>query len=177
MLLLFFVIGVFSVQLNAQSYLNIVKTDNTKNFAALSSISKMTFSPDGTAMQLVLTSGSTASVATNTIQRVTFSAIGEGTVLSVPRFAANEKSYELSQNYPNPFNPSTMIKFSVAEKGLVTLKVYDALGSVVKTLVNEDKPSGQYSVQFDARSIASGVYFYVLRTGNFSMTKKMLLIK
>jgi hypothetical protein len=176
-LFLLSVIIVFGTQAYAQSFLNIVKTDNTKKYASLSNISKMTFSSDGNTMQLSLKSGSIASEPIADIQHITFDATGDGTVLSVPKYTAKEKTYELMQNYPNPFNPSTLIKFSVAEKGLVTLRVYDILGNVVKTLINDEKPSGEYAVQFDARNIASGVYFYVLNTGKFNMTKKMLLIK
>jgi hypothetical protein len=176
-LLLLSVFIISGTQVYAQSYLNILKTDNTKKFAALSSIKKMSFSTDGSTMQLSLTSGSTASESIAGIQHITFGATGDGTVLAVPAYTAKEKTYELMQNYPNPFNPSTQIKFSVAERGFVTLRVYDVLGNVVKTLINEERPSGEYTVQFDARSFSSGVYFYVLNTGKFSMTKKMLLIK
>lgn len=161
----------------AQSFLNIVKTDNTKKYAALTNISKMTFSADGSVMQLSLKSGSVASEPISGIQHITFGATGDGTLLAIQQYTAKEKSYSLMQNYPNPFNPSTQIRFSLADKGLVTLKIYDVLGNVVKTLLNEEKPAGEYNVQFDAKSFASGVYFYVLHTGNFSMTKKMLLIK
>ncbi len=86
-------------------------------------------------------------------------------------------AFELQQNYPNPFNPSTAIVFSVPGKGLVSLKVYDVLGNEVVTLVNEEKPAGQYSTRFDARNIASGVYFYTLKTGAASVCKKMIVLK
>ncbi len=176
-LLLLSAVMMFGNLVYAQSYLNIVKTDNTKKYAALANIGKMTFSSDGSAMQLSLKSGSVVSEPISGVQRITFDATGEGTVLAIQQYAAKEKTYSLMQNYPNPFNPSTQIKFSVADKSLVTLKIYDVLGNVVKTLMNEEKPAGEYTVQFDAKSFASGVYFYVLNTGKFSMTKKMLLIK
>ena len=85
--------------------------------------------------------------------------------------------YELSQNYPNPFNPSTRIKYSILADGLVTLKVYDVLGSEVTTLVNENKQAGFYEVEFNASSLANGVYFYRLQAGDFVETKKMILLK
>jgi hypothetical protein len=176
-LLLLSVIIVSGNLVSAQSFLNIVKTDNTKKYAALSNISKMTFSADGSIMQLSLKAGSVATEPIADIRHITFDATGDGTVLAIQQYTAKEKTYSLMQNYPNPFNPSTQIKFSVADKGLVTLKIYDVLGNTVKTLINEEKPAGEYTVQFDAKSFASGVYFYVLHTGNFSMTKKMLLIK
>lgn len=87
------------------------------------------------------------------------------------------KEYYLSQNYPNPFNPSTKIKYSVVNAGMVSLKIYDILGIEVSTLVNEEKPAGTYEINFNASSLASGVYFYRLEAGGFSQTKKLLLLK
>jgi len=88
------------------------------------------------------------------------------------------KTFSLLQNYPNPFNPSTMINYSIPKASLVTIKVYDVLGREVKTLVNEEKSAGNYSVQFSANSgYASGVYFYRIQAGNFVQTKKLLLLK
>jgi len=93
-------------------------------------------------------------------------------------------SFKLNQNYPNPFNPSTTISYQIPNDGLVTLKVYDVLGREVKTLVNEFKSQGKYSVSFEASSLSdgktslsSGVYFYQLRAGDLVSIKKMLLIK
>ncbi|MCX6152054.1 MAG: T9SS type A sorting domain-containing protein [Ignavibacteriales bacterium] len=85
--------------------------------------------------------------------------------------------YELGQNYPNPFNPSTTIKFSVLETGLVTLKVYNTLGQEVATLLNEVKGAGIYETNFDASKLTSGTYIYTITTANFSSSRKMLLIK
>lgn len=84
---------------------------------------------------------------------------------------------KLFDNYPNPFNPTTQIKYSVKENGMVTLKVYDVLGNEVAALVNEEKQAGTYSVSFNAGNLASGIYFYSISAGNFHQTKKMLLIK
>lgn len=90
-------------------------------------------------------------------------------------------SFSLLQNYPNPFNPSTVIKYKISESRLTTLKVYDILGQEVTTLINEVKSPGEYSVELNAasgsRRIASGVYFYELRTGDFIQRKKMMLLK
>jgi hypothetical protein len=83
----------------------------------------------------------------------------------------------LHQNYPNPFNPSTKISYSIKEEGLVTLKVYDVLGKEVATLVNENKPEGNYEVEFNASALPSGMYIYKLQVGNFTDVKKMLLTK
>jgi hypothetical protein len=92
--------------------------------------------------------------------------------------------FSLSQNYPNPFNPTTKIKYSnpsiisTGERNLtVTLKVYDVLGREVATLVNEEKQPGVYEVEFNARKLSSGIYFYQLKTGTYSETKKLILMK
>ena len=86
-------------------------------------------------------------------------------------------SYELMQNYPNPFNPSTRIRFSIPESAYTTLKVYSILGQEVATLLNEQKSSGVYEVNFDGLNLSSGTYIYKLKAGNFSETKKMILLK
>ena len=85
--------------------------------------------------------------------------------------------YSLSQNYPNPFNPSTSIKFTMPQGDNVKLVIFDILGREVKTLVNEFRNSGTYEVNFDASLLASGVYFYRLEAGEFTDTKRMLLVK
>ncbi len=85
--------------------------------------------------------------------------------------------YSLSQNYPNPFNPATKINFAIPKQGLVTMKIYDVLGREVRTLVNEVKNAGNYTVDFNASELSSGVYFYKLESQGFSDIKKMMLIK
>ena len=85
--------------------------------------------------------------------------------------------YVLYQNYPNPFNPRTNIGFRIADRGFVSIKVYDVLGKEIATLVNEEKPAGNYEVEFDATNLTSGIYFYQLKAGNLIETKKMLLLK
>jgi len=85
--------------------------------------------------------------------------------------------YALDQNFPNPFNPTTSIKYSVAKAGLVTLKVYNTMGQEVASLVNEAKEIGSYEVNFNAANLSSGVYFYEINSGDFTSTKKMMLIK
>jgi hypothetical protein len=86
-------------------------------------------------------------------------------------------TYSLSQNYPNPFNPITIIKYSIPETGYIKLKVYDILGNEVAILVNEEKIPGNYSVEWNASSLASGVYICRLQAGDFVETKKMILMK
>jgi photosystem II stability/assembly factor-like uncharacterized protein len=98
--------------------------------------------------------------------------------------------YSLYQNYPNPFNPTTIIKFSIPTSpssssllkgrnkvGFVSLKVYDVLGNEIANLVNEEKPAGEYEVDFDGTGLSSGIYFYQLQAGQYLQTKKMVLLK
>ena len=89
----------------------------------------------------------------------------------------NPTAFELDQNYPNPFNPSTNIRFSLPTKQFVTLKVYNILGEEVTTLVNEEKPEGQYTLNFSVKNMTSGVYFYTMHAGSFNETRKMILAK
>ncbi len=83
----------------------------------------------------------------------------------------------LYQNYPNPFNPSTNIGFSLPARSRILLRVFDLLGREVATLVNEEKPAGEYTVQWNAQSMPSGVYFYRIHAGTFTATKKVLLLR
>lgn len=85
--------------------------------------------------------------------------------------------YNLFQNFPNPFNPATTIKYSIPESGSVKIKIYDLLGSEIKTLINEFQPAGAHSINFDSYGLTSGVYFYVLQVNEFIQSKKMLLLK
>jgi|SRR4030095_15639302 len=85
--------------------------------------------------------------------------------------------YSLSQNYPNPFNPATNIKFGLPKSSNVVLRVYNQLGETVSELVNQNLGAGLYEYNFDASAVPSGVYFYKLTAGDFTQTKKMILIK
>jgi hypothetical protein len=90
-------------------------------------------------------------------------------------------NYALEQKYPNPFNPSTVINYSIPADGNVELTVYNILGSEVATLVNEFKEAGNYSVEFSTEdlksSLGSGVYIYTLKSGSFTQTRKMVVLK
>jgi hypothetical protein len=102
--------------------------------------------------------------------------------VSIPTSVENNKGnvpgkFALFQNYPNPFNPSTSIQYTVGSNQFVQLKVYDVLGNDLVTLVNEEKPAGNYKVEFNAANLPSGIYFYRLKAGAFSEIKKMLLVK
>jgi hypothetical protein len=86
-------------------------------------------------------------------------------------------SYKLQQNYPNPFNPTTTINYSLAKDGHVKITLYNILGSKLAVLVNENKLAGSYSVQFDAHTLPSGIYFYRLESGAYTDIKKLVLMK
>lgn len=110
-----------------------------------------------------------------------YAAIGEvraPTNVSDP-YITDEKTdqFRLSQNYPNPFNPSTNIEYSLAEQTEVTLTIYTALGSEVRTIVDDFQQPGEYSVAFDASDLATGMYLYTLQTSDFTETRQMLYVK
>ena len=110
-----------------------------------------------------------------------------GTIIASPVNSVNDETnqpekFQLSQNYPNPFNPTTSIKYAIGSRQFVTLKVYNLLGKEIATLVNEVKPAGTYEVTFNRHSgevwnLPSGIYFYELKAGSFTQTKKMMLLK
>jgi hypothetical protein len=92
------------------------------------------------------------------------------------------KEYQLSQNYPNPFNPTTEIDFGLPKATFVTLKIYNIVGQEVITLIDKSLSAGTYRVRWDGvdgsgRSVSSGVYFYRIRAGDHTQTKRMLLLK
>ena len=97
--------------------------------------------------------------------------------VSVPGDETIAEIFELNQNYPNPFNPTTKISYQSPVSSWQTLRVYDILGNEVATLVNEEKPAGYYEVEFDASDLTSGIYYYRINAGNYSETKKMILLK
>ena len=85
--------------------------------------------------------------------------------------------FGLKQNYPNPFNPTTLISFTLPDKGYVTMDVYNLLGQRVTSLLNKEMDGGSYDIQFNASGLSAGIYFYILRAGNYTSTKKMMLLK
>jgi sugar lactone lactonase YvrE len=102
-------------------------------------------------------------------------------LLSIPsginQYSAILNTFELHQNYPNPFNPSTIIKYSLLTGGFIDLRIYDGIGNELVVLVNGKQDAGEYNLKFDGAFFPSGIYFYKLSAGNFSVTKKMTLIK
>ena len=85
--------------------------------------------------------------------------------------------FKLFRNYPNPFNPATEINYSIPYRSQIVLAVYNSLGQLITTLVNEEKPEGNYSVTFNGANFPSGIYFYRLQAGGYSSTKKFILMK
>ena len=102
---------------------------------------------------------------------------GTTTVDSDEEINQPPNNFVLYPNYPNPFNPTTTIKYSIPKASFVVLKIYDIIGEEVATLVNAQKPSGNYSVKFDASNLSSGIYFYRITSCNFMATKKLILLK
>ncbi|MGB9774211.1 MAG: T9SS type A sorting domain-containing protein, partial [Bacteroidota bacterium] len=128
-----------------------------------------------------LTSLSVRCLATNSSGQIFAGTRGNGVYGSVkPSTGVKEMageipgSFALEQNYPNPFNPSTTISFDVPKQSHLRLAIYDVLGREVKTLVDEEKNPGRYSVTFDASNLPSGVYLYRLEAGSFSEVRKMV---
>jgi hypothetical protein len=102
-------------------------------------------------------------------------------MVETPKVEIPQK-FELYQNYPNPFNPSTSISFDLAEDVFVTLKIYNILGQEIRTLVNDFKPAGKYTVVWDGKdnngnAVGSGIYLYKINAGKFTKTMKMVLAK
>lgn len=98
-------------------------------------------------------------------------------VTSAENYPFDINDFYLSQNYPNPFNPITKIKFSIPKSNIVQIKIYDILGNEIRTLLNEYNQAGTYEIEFDASSLPSGVYFYRMISGNYTETKKMILLR
>jgi len=103
---------------------------------------------------------------------------GDTTLTSIHQIGNSVPAkFNLFQNFPNPFNPNTVISYDLQSTGFAKLRVFDVLGNEVATLVNEKQNAGSYNVNFDGSNFSSGVYFYRLDTGDFSDTKRMILIK
>ncbi|MEO8447427.1 MAG: T9SS type A sorting domain-containing protein [bacterium] len=103
--------------------------------------------------------------------------VGQEYPVSVSADIETADVFSLKQNYPNPFNPSTHFEFSIPEREFVTVKIYSLIGLEIATLINEVKQAGKYEVTFDGSNLSGGVYYYRLTAGNYSDTKKMMLLK
>ena len=142
-------------------------TWTTMTTASLTQITSMEFKRTGTTVYgYAVTANGAVLKVTDIVTGVT------------PLNTSLPSEYSLEQNYPNPFNPTTTINFSIPSSSKVSLKVYDALGKEVATLVDEFKNAGSYAADFTpASNLTSGVYFYTLSAGNFTSTKKLMLVK
>lgn len=87
------------------------------------------------------------------------------------------EDFRLSQNYPNPFNPETRISYTIPTGGYVSLKVYDVMAKLITTLADETQSAGTHEVEFNGKNLPSGVYYYTLHSGDFSVTKKFVLLR
>lgn len=110
--------------------------------------------------------------------------LAAGLSYSQPRYQAvqnltalNKSNFTLHQNYPNPFNPTTTIRYSLKQKGFVSLKVYSILGKEVSTLVYEEKQAGDYELKYNADNLPSGIYLYQLNVNGYIQTKRFILLK
>jgi photosystem II stability/assembly factor-like uncharacterized protein len=130
---------------------------------------------DGLAVRALIAYGDSVYAVTYTNGMYILSKTGSAN--GVKATSSNPNTFALSQNYPNPFNPTTMIEYQLKDKSFVTLTIFDVLGRRVATLVDGEQNGGSHSVPWDASSVASGVYFYRLKAGDFVETKKMLLMK
>jgi len=121
----------------------------------------------------------------DSMQLVLAKVIPDGGVIRLTEFNPNNvaeenyglKDFILYQNFPNPFNPATNIRFRISDGGFISLKIYDVLGSEVATLIEEEKPAGEYSVTFDASNLPTGIYVYRLQAGRNYLSRKMILLK
>ncbi|MCZ7616349.1 MAG: T9SS type A sorting domain-containing protein [Ignavibacteriaceae bacterium] len=111
------------------------------------------------------------------IERSKHNVSGKNQLLKNSAESSRPLEYRLEQNYPNPFNPTSTINYSVKENGYVRLKVYDIIGNEVAELLNGNLTAGNYSVEFNAGELPSGVYIYSIQVNNFFDSKKMILIK
>jgi hypothetical protein len=98
-------------------------------------------------------------------------------LVGVDQPSSAPSKFALNQNYPNPFNPETIIQFEVGSPGMVTIAVYDILGRLVKTVVNEPLQAGTYKVPFRAQSLASGIYLYRLSARGVNLHRRMVVVK
>ncbi len=103
--------------------------------------------------------------------------IGQTPLVSVNNIEMDFNEYYLSQNFPNPFNPSTQIFFSIPEQKIVSLKIYNLLGEEVDEIVNKEFSAGKYTINYNASTLPSGIYYYKIIAGSFTQTKKLLLLK
>lgn len=162
---------------NSGGFHNVVADDNSFTSGAASTINwvyEHTFNSPGSNPYYCSVHGGPGGVGMSGVITVQAATDVDDKVLT-------NTDYKLFQNFPNPFNPSTIITFQVFVQSSVSIIVYDIIGNQVATLLNEEKPAGKYTVNFDASNtgklLSSGIYYYKMQAGNFSEIKKMVLIK
>ena len=181
--------------INPVGYADGMKIDTSGNLFCAGPLGIWVFSPAGTLLDTILLPSNPSNCNWGDSDRKTLYITAGSSIYRIRLETAtgvkNEGSYipgfELYQNYPNPFNPTTSIQYTIRSpangtgRQFVTLKVYDVLGNDIASLVNEEKPAGSYYVEFNASSavggLPSGIYFYTLKSGRFTETKKMALLK
>ena len=158
--------------------LNVVSTeDGVIRFAAAGSEPV-----EGDGVLAHITFRVTGDVSDEDIIKLTQVILNEELVLSEAASAAIPKTYSLEQNYPNPFNPTTRIRYHIPEAAQVQILIYNTLGQRVRTLVDESRPAGAYEVTWDGTNdlgvrVASGIYIYQMKAGNFDQIRKLIIIK
>ena len=158
-----------------------VKTDQTENIQTKDGssysrhITYLFLSNSGTQVSVEATDTTSPNSGVIPVGSVTYITVGTTDVREVNNTVPD--NFNLEQNYPNPFNPTTQINYSLPSSEKVVLKVYDELGREAATLVNQEQSPGNYTVNFDASGLASGVYFYRLQAGSYVQMKKMILMR
>lgn len=154
--------------------------DGVGKYQLLTSPAEVAMTPAGIA---ALPSGNIVEVASDVGYKPYWNAIsiidysGSTTGININNNYTIPAQYKLSQNFPNPFNPSTKINFSIPQNSNVKIEIYNILGQRVRTLLNESKSAGNYTITFNAENLTSGVYLYRIQAGNFTQVKKMILMK
>ncbi len=126
--------------------------------------------------------GTLLSIPLNDIQKITFKDIKLLNVDDAQKTAGIIRAFALLQNYPNPFNPTTTIEYQLPKNGKVAIRIFDVIGKLIRTLVDEDKNEGVHRIQWDSKNnfgqmVASGMYIYDIRFENTVLSRRMLLIK
>jgi hypothetical protein len=160
---------------NRADWIGLTQTTHTDS-TSLTTQPKTIYSDSLVVLTLNANDGGTIDIALARVAGTTENSL-DYTVTDIKGNSVKPLNFDLSQNYPNPFNPSTVINYSIKQASFVTLKIYDALGREIVTLVDGERGQGNYSVNFNARNLSNGIYFYRLTAGNFTDVKKMILLK
>ncbi|MCU7494168.1 MAG: choice-of-anchor A family protein, partial [Ignavibacteria bacterium] len=132
---------------------------------------------EGSGVSSIVISGNGENVFAGTKDGKIYVKTAVSSATGVDKTSSAPEEFSLLQNFPNPFNPSTMIKFNIAKEGHYTLKVFDVLGKEVATLINDNLKAGRFSLEFNAKNLASGIYIYQLRGFNLNQVRKMLILR